>query len=99
MPSPRGPDDPAAESGRITDEGRRLRSVSDRLISEIGTIHALESRARELKIGSPEFEIVSAEITDHVRTVFRMSSEQESIGVEAQLQDGTINDVLPEEAV
>jgi len=97
MPSPRDPDELAEQSGHLIREGRNLRELSDRLIAEIETIRKLEGRARELPIGSREFEEVSREITDHVHYVFRMSAEQEALGVQARAQDRTINDIPPPE--
>ena len=89
----------AEDSDRLIGEGRTLRELSDRLIAEIETLRRLELQARQLNIGSPEFERVSREMTDRVRAVFRMSAEQEVLGVQARLQDTTINDVPPKGGV
>ena len=95
MASRRNPEDLARESDQLITEGRTLRELSDRLIEEIETLRNLEGRARDLPIGSPEFERVSQEITDRVRGVFRLSAEQEALGAEARQQEGTINEVPP----
>ena len=99
MPSPHDPDDPEGASREATDEGRRLRDLSDRLIAAIGTIRRLEHRSRELPIGSPEFEDVSKQITDRVHSVFLMSAEQEALGTGARVQERTINEISPDDGV
>jgi len=97
MPPRREDEDVSARSDRVIREARILRELSDRLLAEIDALRSLESRARELEIGSPEFEQVSQEITDRVRGVFRLSAEQEALGAEARQQNRAINDVPPSE--
>ena len=91
------PDKLGEESRLLIEQARRLREVSDRLIEEIATLRRLEDRSRELAIGSPEFEEISEDITDHVRSVFRMSAEQVKLAAQARPQDRTLNDVPSED--
>jgi hypothetical protein len=90
-------DDLPEESRRGPDEARGLRDLSDRLIQEIETLRRLEAQSREVPIGSPEFERLSQEITDHARSVFGMSARQEALGVEARFQERTVNEVSTDE--
>lgn len=98
MTSAPKPDDVPEGSARVGNEARGLRDLSDRLIEEIETLRRLEAQSREVPIGSPEFERLSQEITDHAHSVFGMSARQEALGVEARFQDRTVNEVPPEEA-
>jgi hypothetical protein len=97
MASRRKPEELARESDQLITESRTLRELSDRLIEEIENLRTLEGRARDLPIGSAEFERVSQEITDRIRGVFRMSALQEALGAEARQQERTINEVPPED--
>jgi len=95
MASRRDPEELARQSDQLITEGRTLRDLSDRLIHEIETIRKLEGRARDLPIGSAEFERVSQEITDRVRGVFTLSAQQEALGARARQEERTINEVPP----
>src|SRR3954465_13244210 len=91
------PEDLLEASPRLVNEARGLRDLSDRLIEEIETLRSLEAQSREVPIGSPEFERLSQEITDHARSVFRMTAAQEALGVEARFQERTVNEVSTDE--
>lgn len=83
------------DSGQLVEEGRRLRSLSDRLIAEIDTLKHLELEARRAGVGSPEFERLSREMTRRARGVFEMSVEQADLAVAVEPQEMTVEDVDP----
>ena len=86
-----------ADSNRLFEEGRQLRNLSDRLIAEIEALRQLEMDARQVPVGSPEFERLSHAIAARARGVYRMTGEQETLAGDVQEQAWTINDVAAED--
>jgi small-conductance mechanosensitive channel len=73
---------------------RDLREHSDRLLSKVREIQAMERTKREEEISSPEFHALADSIVDTSREVFRLAAEQQETSEQMErIPDRTTEDL------
>jgi hypothetical protein len=77
----------------VRDASRELRAVSNRILAELDAVRRLEVESRQFRVGSHEFEVISAEIEARAKGIFAMAAEQRSLGQAVPPQNASLEEL------
>jgi hypothetical protein len=74
-----------------------LTDHSNRILQAVEELHQMENEKREETISTPPFHELADEIREKSREIFRIASEQQDLGEQADQTGDSINDVAESE--
>jgi hypothetical protein len=87
----------ASEATRRT--AHELRHVSARIVAALDELKHLERESRKVRVGSAEFELLSAEIAARAKAIFALANEEQLLGDSMPPTEPSIEDFDDEDAL
>jgi hypothetical protein len=87
----------ASDATRRT--AHELRHLSDRIVAALDELKHLEIESRKVRVGSAEFELLSAEIAARAKAIFALVNEEQSLGDSMPRTEVSIEDFDDEDEI